>query len=172
MDEVGIFFWNIERLKDWYKIMFKQIYKLNRDDDLDLYFFRYLFFEDIKFFFFVFCLKSEMSYIDGEKVVKRLVMFFFLVCFFLLKLSLERNDWEFLDKKVDIRKYCVEFKSIYEYQLGKFFVLINEKMSLVISFILEIFLEIFGYIYFFNFYVVKRELDGVFGDFISLENER
>uniref|UniRef100_A0A2K5RDW9 Sorbin and SH3 domain containing 1 n=1 Tax=Cebus imitator TaxID=2715852 RepID=A0A2K5RDW9_CEBIM len=96
MDEVGIPLRNTERSKDWYKTMFKQIHKLNRDtpeenpyfptykfpelpeiqqtsedDDSDLYSPRYSFSEDTKSPLSVPRSKSEMSYIDGEKVVKR-----------------------------------------------------------------------------------------------------
>ncbi|XP_054359012.1 sorbin and SH3 domain-containing protein 1 isoform X5 [Pongo pygmaeus] len=179
MDEVGIPLRNTERSKDWYKTMFKQIHKLNRDtpeenpyfptykfpelpeiqqtseednpytptyqfpastpspksedDDSDLYSPRYSFSEDTKSPLSVPRSKSEMSYIDGEKVVKRSATLPLPARSSSLKTSPERNDWEPPDKKVDTRKYRAEPKSIYEYQPGKSSVLTNEKMSRDIS---------------------------------------
>nr|XP_024647509.1 sorbin and SH3 domain-containing protein 1 isoform X21 [Macaca nemestrina] len=183
MDEVGIplrvHLENTERSKDWYKTMFKQIHKLNRDtpeenpyfptykfpelpeiqqtseednpytptyqfpastpspksedDDSDLYSPRYSFSEDTKSPLSVPRSKSEMSYIDGEKVVKRSATLPLPARSSSLKSSPERNDWEPPDKKVDTRKYRAEPKSIYEYQPGKSSVLTNEKMSRDIS---------------------------------------
>ncbi|XP_004416940.1 PREDICTED: sorbin and SH3 domain-containing protein 1 isoform X1 [Odobenus rosmarus divergens] len=179
MDEVGIPLRNTERSKDWYKTMFKQIHKLNRDtpeenpyfptyqfpelpevqqnseednpytptyqfpastpspksedDDSDLYSPRYSFSEDTKSPLSVPRSKSEMSYIDGEKVVKRSATLPLPARSSSLKSSPERNDWEPPDKKVDTRKYRAEPKSIYDYQPGKSSVLTNEKMSRDIS---------------------------------------
>ncbi|XP_058553245.1 sorbin and SH3 domain-containing protein 1 isoform X28 [Neofelis nebulosa] len=158
MDEVGIPLRNTERSKDWYKTMFKQIHKLNRDtpeenpyfptyqfpelpeiqqnsedDDSDLYSPRYSFSEDTKSPLSVPRSKSEMSYIDGEKVVKRSATLPLPTRSSSLKSSPERNDWEPPDKKVDTRKYRAEPKSIYDYQPGKSSVLTNEKMSRDIS---------------------------------------
>ncbi|XP_051055815.1 sorbin and SH3 domain-containing protein 1 isoform X6 [Phodopus roborovskii] len=158
MDEVGIPLRNTERSKDWYKTMFKQIHKLNRDtpeenpyfptykfpelpeilqnsedDDSDLHTPRYSFSEDAKSPLFVPRSKSEMNYIDGEKVVKRSATLPLPTRSSSLKSSPERNDWEPPDKKVDTRKYRAEPKSIYEYQPGKSSVLTNEKMSRDIS---------------------------------------
>ncbi|XP_032347140.1 sorbin and SH3 domain-containing protein 1 isoform X22 [Camelus ferus] len=179
MDEVGIPLRNTERSKDWYKTMFKQIHKLNRDtpeenpyfptykfpelpeiqqnseednpytptyqfpastpspksedDDSDLYSPRYSFSEDTKSPVSVPRSKSEMNYIDGEKVVKRSATLPLPTRSSSLKSSPERNDWEPPDKKVDTRKYRAEPKSIYEYQPGKSSVLTNEKMSRDIS---------------------------------------
>ncbi|XP_032101365.1 sorbin and SH3 domain-containing protein 1 isoform X34 [Sapajus apella] len=225
MDEVGIPLRNTERSKDWYKTMFKQIHKLNRDtpeenpyfptykfpelpeiqqtsedDDSDLYSPRYSFSEDTKSPLSVPRSKSEMSYIDGEKVVKRSATLPLPARSSSLKLSPERNDWEPPDKKVDTRKYRAEPKSIYEYQPGKSSVLSNEKMSRdispeeidlknepwykffselefgkpssAISPTLEVSSETPGYIYSSNFHAVKRESDGAPGDLTSLENER
>ncbi|XP_063101258.1 sorbin and SH3 domain-containing protein 1 isoform X23 [Cavia porcellus] len=225
MDEVGIPLRNTERSKDWYKTMFKQIHKLNRDtpeenpyfptykfpelpeiqqnsedDDSDLYSPRYSFSEDTKSSLSVPRSKSEMSYIDGEKVVKRSATLPLPARSSSLKSSPERNDWEPPDKKVDTRKYRAEPKSIYEYQPGKSSVLNNEKMSRDISpeeidlknepwykFFSElefgkpsstvsptpdISSEPPGYIYSSNFHAVKRESDGAPGDLSSLENER
>ncbi|XP_006831239.1 PREDICTED: sorbin and SH3 domain-containing protein 1-like isoform X3 [Chrysochloris asiatica] len=133
MDEIGIPLRNTERSKDWYKTMFKQIHKLNRDDDSDLYSPRYSFSEDTKSPISVPRSKSEMNYIDGEKVVKRSATLPLPARSSSLKSSPERNDWEPPDKKVDTRKYRAEPKSIYEYQPGKSSVLTNEKMSRDIS---------------------------------------
>ncbi|XP_053438793.1 sorbin and SH3 domain-containing protein 1 isoform X32 [Nycticebus coucang] len=246
MDEVGIPLRNTERSKDWYKTMFKQIHKLNRDtpeenpyfptykfpelpeiqqtseednpytptyqfpastpspksedDDSDLYSPRYSFSEDTKSPLSVPRSKSEMSCIDGEKVVKRSATLPLPARSSSLKSSPERNDWEPPDKKVDTRKYRAEPKSIYEYQPGKSSVLTNEKMSRdispeeidlknepwykffselefgkpssAVSPTLEISSEPPGYIYSSNFHAVKRESDGAPGDLASLENER
>ncbi|XP_030796208.1 sorbin and SH3 domain-containing protein 1 isoform X31 [Rhinopithecus roxellana] len=250
MDEVGIplrvHLENTERSKDWYKTMFKQIHKLNRDtpeenpyfptykfpelpeiqqtseednpytptyqfpastpspksedDDSDLYSPRYSFSEDTKSPLSVPRSKSEMSYIDGEKVVKRSATLPLPARSSSLKSSPEKNDWEPPDKKVDTRKYRAEPKSIYEYQPGKSSVLTNEKMSRdispeeidlknepwykffselefgkpssAISPTPEISSETPGYIYSSNFHAVKRESDGASGDLTSLENER
>ncbi|XP_034881609.1 sorbin and SH3 domain-containing protein 1 isoform X22 [Mirounga leonina] len=200
MDEVGIPLRNTERSKDWYKTMFKQIHKLNRDEDSDLYSPRYSFSEDTKSPLSVPRSKSEMSYIDGEKVVKRSATLPLPARSSSLKSSPERNDWEPPDKKVDTRKYRAEPKSIYDYQPGKSSVLTNEKMSRdispeeidlknepwykffselefgkpssAISPSPEISSELPGYIYSSNFHAVKRESDGAPGDLTSLENER
>nr|XP_055202010.1 sorbin and SH3 domain-containing protein 1 isoform X16 [Nyctereutes procyonoides] len=172
MDEVGIPLRNTERSKDWYKTMFKQIHKLNRDDDSDLYSPRYSFSEDTKSPLSVPRSKSEMSYIDSEKVVKRSATLPLPARSSSLKSSPERNDWEPPDKKVDTRKYRAEPKSIYDYQPGKSSVLTNEKMSSAISPSPEISAELPGYLYSSNFHAVKRESDGAPGDLASLENER
>ncbi|XP_023367366.1 sorbin and SH3 domain-containing protein 1 isoform X5 [Otolemur garnettii] len=172
MDEVGIPLRNTERSKDWYKTMFKQIHKLNRDDDSDLYSPRYSFSEDTKTPLSVPRSKSEMSCIDGEKVVKRSATLPLPARSSSLKSSPERNDWEPPDKKVDTRKYRAEPKSIYEYQPGKSSVLTNEKMTSAVSPTPEISSEPPGYIYSSNFHAVKRESDGAPGDLASLENER
>ncbi|XP_032747820.1 sorbin and SH3 domain-containing protein 1 isoform X28 [Rattus rattus] len=225
MDEVGIPLRNTERSKDWYKTMFKQIHKLNRDtpeenpyfptykfpelpeiqqnsedDDSDLHSPRYSFSEDTKSPLSVPRSKSEMNYIDGEKVVKRSATLPLPARSSSLKSSPERNDWEPPDKKVDTRKYRAEPKSIYEYQPGKSSVLTNEKMSRDISpeeidlknepwykFFSElefgrpssavsptpdITSEPPGYIYSSDFHAVKRESDGTPGGLASLENER
>uniref|UniRef100_A0A8C3X5R7 Sorbin and SH3 domain containing 1 n=1 Tax=Catagonus wagneri TaxID=51154 RepID=A0A8C3X5R7_9CETA len=157
-DEVGIPLRNTERSKDWYKTMFKQIHKLSRDtpeenpyfptykfpelpeiqqnsedDDSDLYSPRYSFSEDTKSPLSVPRSKSEMNYIDAEKVVKRSATLPLPTRSSSLKSSPERNDWEPPDKKVDTRKYRAEPKSIYDYQPGKSSVLTNEKMSRDIS---------------------------------------
>uniref|UniRef100_A0A8B9YRK7 Sorbin and SH3 domain containing 1 n=1 Tax=Bos mutus grunniens TaxID=30521 RepID=A0A8B9YRK7_BOSMU len=172
MDEVGIPLRNTERSKDWYKTMFKQIHKLNRDDDSDLYSPRYSFSEDTKSPLSVPRSKSEMSCIDGEKVVKRSATLPLPTRSSSLKSSPERTDWEPPDKKVDTRKYRAEPRSIYEYQPGKSSVLTNEKMSSAVSPTPDISSEPPGYVYSSNFHAVKRESDGALGDLTSLENER
>ncbi|XP_073650263.1 sorbin and SH3 domain-containing protein 1 isoform X10 [Tursiops truncatus] len=172
MDGVGIPLRNTERSKDWYKTMFKQIHKLNRDDDSDLYSPRYSFSEDTKSPLSVPRSKSEMNYIDGEKVVKRSATLPLPTRSSSLKSSPERNDWEPPDKKADTRKYRAEPRSIYEYQPGKSSVLTNEKMSSAVSPTPEISSEPPGYVYSSNFHAVKRESDGAPGDLTSLENER
>ncbi|XP_036684905.1 sorbin and SH3 domain-containing protein 1 isoform X25 [Balaenoptera musculus] len=225
MDDVGIPLRNTERSKDWYKTMFKQIHKLNRDtpeenpyfptyqfpelpeiqqnsedDDSDLYSPRYSFSEDTKSPLSVPRSKSEMNYIDGEKVVKRSATLPLPTRSSSLKSSPERNDWEPPDKKADTRKYRAEPRSIYEYQPGRSSVLTNEKMSRdispeeidlknepwykffselefgkpssAVSPTPEISSEPPGYVYSSNFHAVKRESDGAPGDLTSLENER
>ncbi|XP_051002472.1 sorbin and SH3 domain-containing protein 1 isoform X36 [Acomys russatus] len=172
MDEVGIPLRNTERSKDWYKTMFKQIHKLNRDDDSDLHSPRYSFSDDTKSPLSVPRSKSEMNYIDGEKVVKRSATLPLPARSSSLKSSPERNDWEPPDKKVDTRKYRAEPKSIYDYQPGKSSVLTNEKMSSAVSPTPDITSEPPGYIYSSNFHAVKRDSDGTPGGLASLENER
>ncbi|XP_030106680.1 sorbin and SH3 domain-containing protein 1 isoform X31 [Mus musculus] len=171
-DEVGIPLRNTERSKDWYKTMFKQIHKLNRDDDSDVHSPRYSFSDDTKSPLSVPRSKSEMNYIEGEKVVKRSATLPLPARSSSLKSSPERNDWEPPDKKVDTRKYRAEPKSIYEYQPGKSSVLTNEKMSSAVSPTPDITSEPPGYIYSSNFHAVKRESDGTPGGLASLENER
>ncbi|XP_009976299.1 PREDICTED: sorbin and SH3 domain-containing protein 1-like, partial [Tauraco erythrolophus] len=96
VDDIGIPLRNTDRSKDWYKTMFKQIHKLNRDtpeenpycptyifpelpeiqqktedEDSDSYSPRYSYSEDSKTQLSVPRSKSEMDNIDSEKVVKR-----------------------------------------------------------------------------------------------------
>ncbi|XP_043844479.1 sorbin and SH3 domain-containing protein 1 isoform X18 [Dromiciops gliroides] len=200
MDEVGIPLRNTERSKDWYKTMFKQIHKLNRDDDSELYSPRYSYSEDSRIPFSVPRSKSEMEYIDAEKVVKRSATLPLPSRSTSLKSSPERNDWEPPDKKVDTRKYRAEPKSIYEYQPGKSSVLTNEKMTRDISpeeidlknepwykFFSELEFgrpttrvsptpetaaEHSAYSYSPNIHAVKRESEMAPGDSTGLENER
>ncbi|XP_072482146.1 sorbin and SH3 domain-containing protein 1 isoform X19 [Notamacropus eugenii] len=246
MDEVGIPLRNTERSKDWYKTMFKQIHKLNRDtpeenpyfptykfpelpeiqqkpeednpysptyqfpastpspksedDDSELYSPRYSYSEDSRTPFSVPRSKSEMEYIDAEKVVKRSATLPLPSRSTSLKSSPERNDWEPPDKKVDTRKYRAEPKSIYEYQPGKSSVLTNEKMTRDISpeeidlknepwykFFSELEFgrpntrisptpetaaERSAYSYSPNIHAVKRESEMAPGDSTGLENER
>ncbi|XP_074089417.1 sorbin and SH3 domain-containing protein 1 isoform X43 [Macrotis lagotis] len=246
MDEVGIPLRNTERSKDWYKTMFKQIHKLNRDtteenpyfptykfpelpeiqqkpeednpysptyqfpastpspksedDDSELYSPRYSYSEDSRIPFSVPRSKSEMEYIEAEKVVKRSATLPLPSRSTSLKSSPERNDWEPPDKKVDTRKYRAEPKSIYEYQPGKSSVLTNEKMTRDISpeeidlknepwykFFSELEFgrpntrvsptpettaERSAYSYSPNIHAVKKESEMAPGDSTGLENER
>uniref|UniRef100_A0A8C3Y9L1 Sorbin and SH3 domain containing 1 n=1 Tax=Catharus ustulatus TaxID=91951 RepID=A0A8C3Y9L1_CATUS len=152
VDDIGIPLRNTDRSKDWYKTMFKQIHKLNRDnpeenpycptytfpelpeiqqktedEDSDSCSPRYSYSEDSKTQ--VPRSKSEMDNIDSEKVVKRSATLPLPNRTSSLKSSPERTDWEPPDKKVDTRKYRAEPRSIYDYQPGKSSVLNNEKMS-------------------------------------------
>ncbi|KAM6347081.1 sorbin and SH3 domain-containing protein 1 [Alca torda] len=128
VDDIGIPLRNTDRSKDWYKTMFKQIHKLNRDEDSDSYSPRYSYSEDSRTQLSVPRSKSEMDNIDSEKVVKRSATLPLPNRTSSLKSSPERTDWEPPDKKVDTRKYRAEPKSIYDYQPGKSSVLNNEKM--------------------------------------------
>ncbi|XP_074089416.1 sorbin and SH3 domain-containing protein 1 isoform X42 [Macrotis lagotis] len=172
MDEVGIPLRNTERSKDWYKTMFKQIHKLNRDDDSELYSPRYSYSEDSRIPFSVPRSKSEMEYIEAEKVVKRSATLPLPSRSTSLKSSPERNDWEPPDKKVDTRKYRAEPKSIYEYQPGKSSVLTNEKMNTRVSPTPETTAERSAYSYSPNIHAVKKESEMAPGDSTGLENER
>ncbi|XP_062435823.1 sorbin and SH3 domain-containing protein 1 isoform X26 [Rhea pennata] len=133
VDDIGIPLRNTERSKDWYKTMFKQIHKLNRDEDSDSYSPRYSYSEDTRAQPSVPRSRSEMDNIDSEKVVKRSATLPLPTRTSSLKSSPERNDWEPPDKKVDTRKYRAEPRSIYDYQPGKSSVLNNEKMTRDIS---------------------------------------
>ncbi|NWV13821.1 SRBS1 protein, partial [Ptilonorhynchus violaceus] len=158
VDDIGIPLRNTDRSKDWYKTMFKQIHKLNRDnpeenpycptyifpelpeiqqktedEDSDSYSPRYSYSEDSRTQLSVPRSKSEMDNIDSEKVVKRSATLPLPNRTSSLKASPERTDWEPPDKKVDTRKYRAEPRSIYDYQPGKSSVLNNEKMTRDIS---------------------------------------
>ncbi|NWZ57506.1 SRBS1 protein, partial [Haliaeetus albicilla] len=158
VDDIGIPLRNTDRSKDWYKTMFKQIHKLNRDtpeenpycptyifpelpeiqqktedEDSDSYSPHYSYSEDSKTQLSVPRSKSEMDNIDSEKVVKRSATLPLPNRTSSLKSSPERTDWEPPDKKVDTRKYRAEPRSIYDYQPGKSSVLNNEKMTRDIS---------------------------------------
>ncbi|XP_075278931.1 sorbin and SH3 domain-containing protein 1 isoform X18 [Opisthocomus hoazin] len=158
IDDIGIPLRNTDRSKDWYKTMFKQIHKLNRDtpeenpycptyifpelpetqqktedEDSDSYSPRYSYSEDSRSQLSVPRSKSEMDNIDSEKVVKRSATLPLPNRTSSLKSSPERTDWEPPDKKVDTRKYRAEPRSIYDYQPGKSSVLNNEKMTRDIS---------------------------------------
>ncbi|XP_042673909.1 sorbin and SH3 domain-containing protein 1 isoform X16 [Centrocercus urophasianus] len=154
VDDIGIPLRNTDRSKDWYKTMFKQIHKLNREDnpysptyqfpastpspisedeDSDSYSPRYSYCEDTRSQPSVPRSKSEMDHIDSEKVFKRSATLPLPNRTSLLKSSPERTDWEPPDKKVDTRKYRAEPRSIYDYQPGKSSVLNSEKMTRDIS---------------------------------------
>ncbi|NWX85095.1 SRBS1 protein, partial [Nothoprocta pentlandii] len=158
VDDIGIPLRNTERSKDWYKTMFKQIHKLNRDtpeenpycptyvfpelpeiqqkpedEDSDSYSPRYSYSEDSKTQPSVPRSRSEMDNIDSEKVFKRSATLPLPARTSSLKSTPERTDWEPPDKKVDTRKYRAEPRSIYDYKPGKSSVLNNEKMTLDIS---------------------------------------
>ncbi|XP_052532892.1 sorbin and SH3 domain-containing protein 1 isoform X27 [Tympanuchus pallidicinctus] len=154
IDDIGIPLRNTDRSKDWYKTMFKQIHKLNREDnpysptyqfpastpspisedeDSDSYSPRYSYCEDTRSQPSVPRSKSEMDHIDSEKVFKRSATLPLPNRTSLLKSSPERTDWEPPDKKVDTRKYRAEPRSIYDYQPGKSSVLNSEKMTRDIS---------------------------------------
>ncbi|XP_071604159.1 sorbin and SH3 domain-containing protein 1 isoform X31 [Heliangelus exortis] len=158
IDDIGIPLRNTDRSKDWYKTMFKQIHKLNRDtpeenpycptyifpelpeiqqktedEDSDSYSPRYSYSENSRTQLSVPRSKSEMDSIDPEKVVKRSATLPLPNRTSSLKASPERTDWEPPDKKVDTRKYRAEPRSIYDYQPGKSSVLNNEKMTRDIS---------------------------------------
>ncbi|NWW42973.1 SRBS1 protein, partial [Pedionomus torquatus] len=158
VDDIGIPLRNTDRSKDWYKTMFKQIHKLNRDtpeenpycptyifpelpeiqqktedEDSDSYSPRYSYSEDSKTQLSVPRSRSEMDNIDSEKVVKRSATLPLPNRTSSLKSSPERTDWEPPDKKVDTRKYRAEPRSIYDYQPGRSSVLNNEKMTRDIS---------------------------------------
>ncbi|NXI58787.1 SRBS1 protein, partial [Chloroceryle aenea] len=158
VDDIGIPLRNTDRSKDWYKTMFKQIHKLNRDtpeenpycptyifpelpeiqqknedEDSDSYSPRYSYSEDSRTQLSVPRSKSETDHIDSEKVVKRSATLPLPNRTSSLKSSPERTDWEPPDKKVDTRKYRAEPRSIYDYQPGKSSVLNNEKMTRDIS---------------------------------------
>nr|XP_021139982.1 sorbin and SH3 domain-containing protein 1 isoform X16 [Columba livia] len=133
VDDIGIPLRNTDRSKDWYKTMFKQIHKINRDEDSDSYSPRYSYSEDSRTQLSVPRSKSEMDNIDSDKVVKRSATLPLPNRISSRKSSPERTDWEPPDKKVDTRKYRAEPRSIYDYQPGKSSVLNNEKMTRDIS---------------------------------------
>ncbi|XP_019411305.1 PREDICTED: sorbin and SH3 domain-containing protein 1 isoform X22 [Crocodylus porosus] len=131
--DIGIPLRNTDRSKDWYKTMFKQIHKLTKDEDSDSSYPHYSYSEDTRTQPSVPRSKSAMDNIDTEKVIRRSATLPLPTRTSSLKSSLERNDWEPPDKKVDTRKYRAEPKSIYDYQPGKSSVLNNEKMTRDIS---------------------------------------
>ncbi|XP_032046725.1 sorbin and SH3 domain-containing protein 1 isoform X29 [Aythya fuligula] len=133
VDDIGIPLRNTDRSKDWYKTMFKQIHKLNRDEDSDSYSPRYSYSDETRSQPSVPRSKSEMDNIDSEKVFKRSATLPLPNRSSSRKSSPERTDWEPPDKKVDTRKYRAEPRSIYDYQPGKSSVLNSEKMTRDIS---------------------------------------
>ncbi|XP_019358009.1 PREDICTED: sorbin and SH3 domain-containing protein 1 isoform X18 [Gavialis gangeticus] len=105
----------------------------SEDEDSDSSYPHYSFSEDTRTQPSVPRSKSAMDNIDTEKVIRRSATLPLPTRTSSLKSSLERNDWEPPDKKVDTRKYRAEPKSIYDYQPGKSSVLNNEKMTRDIS---------------------------------------
>ncbi|XP_072725787.1 sorbin and SH3 domain-containing protein 1 isoform X13 [Ciconia boyciana] len=173
VDDIGIPLRNTDRSKDWYKTMFKQIHKLNRDEDSDSYSPRYSYSEDSRTQLSVPRSKSETDNIDSEKVVKRSATLPLPNRTSSLKSSPERTDWEPPDKKVDTRKYRAEPRSIYDYQPGKSSVLNNEKMNTAGVTPLETSTDHSSYsTYSPNYHAVKRESEPALGDPAGLENER
>ncbi|XP_072787617.1 sorbin and SH3 domain-containing protein 1 isoform X23 [Taeniopygia guttata] len=171
VDDIGIPLRNTDRSKDWYKTMFKQIHKLNRDEDSDSFSPRYSYSEDSRTQ--VPRSKSEMDNIDSEKVVKRSATLPLPNRTSSLKSSPERTDWEPPDKKVDTRKYRAEPRSIYDYQPGKSSVLNNEKMNTAGVTPLESSTDHSSYsTYSPNYHAVKKESELAVGDPAALENER
>uniref|UniRef100_A0A8C3LZQ1 Sorbin and SH3 domain containing 1 n=1 Tax=Chrysolophus pictus TaxID=9089 RepID=A0A8C3LZQ1_CHRPC len=160
---------NRDRSKDWYKTMFKQIHKLNRDEDSDSYSPRYSYCEDTRSQPSVPRSKSEMDHIDSEKVFKRSATLPLPNRTSSLKSSPERTDWEPPDKKVDTRKYRAEPRSIYDYQPGKSSVLNSEKMVIPSS---EPPVNLGNSTYSPNYHAAKRDSEPALGDLAGLENER
>uniref|UniRef100_UPI00398F5A01 sorbin and SH3 domain-containing protein 1 isoform X44 n=1 Tax=Pristiophorus japonicus TaxID=55135 RepID=UPI00398F5A01 len=124
---------NVERPKDWYKTMFKQIHKVSKDDDLEYYSPRYLYSEDMKSQTIVPRSKSAMDSIDTEIIARRSVTLPLPTRSSSLKPLSERNEWRPLDKKVDTRRYRAEPRSIFDYEPGKSSVLAHEKTNRDIS---------------------------------------
>ncbi|XP_059802225.1 sorbin and SH3 domain-containing protein 1-like isoform X4 [Hypanus sabinus] len=141
---------NVERPKDWYKTMFKQIHKVSKeketytptyvfseiakreileDDELDDYSSRYPFSEDVKSQTFVPRSKSAMDTSDSETIERRSATLPLPTRSSSLKPLSERNNWGPLDKKVDTRRYRAEPKSIFDYEPGKSSVLAHEKTN-------------------------------------------
>ncbi|XP_078386701.1 sorbin and SH3 domain-containing protein 1 isoform X24 [Cetorhinus maximus] len=118
---------NVERPKDWYKTMFKQIHKVSKDDDLEYYSPRYHYSEEMKSQTFVPRSKSVGDAIDSEIVERRSATLPLPTRSSSLKPLSERNEWGPLDKKVDTRRYRAEPKSIFDYEPGKSSVLAHEK---------------------------------------------
>ncbi|XP_043534605.1 sorbin and SH3 domain-containing protein 1-like isoform X8 [Chiloscyllium plagiosum] len=143
---------NVERPKDWYKTMFKQIHKVSKDtpeenpyhptysfpelpecqqkredDDVEYYSPRYHYSEDMKGQTVVPRSKSAGDTIDLEMTERRSATLPLPTRSSSLKPLSERNDWGPLDKKVDTRKYRAEPRSIFDYEPGKSSVLAHEK---------------------------------------------
>ncbi|XP_030059325.1 sorbin and SH3 domain-containing protein 1 isoform X9 [Microcaecilia unicolor] len=129
VDDMSIPLRNTERSKDWYKTMFKQIHRLNRDDDSDSFPKRHSFSDEYP----VPHSKSEITMSNTEEILPRSVTYPLSTRSSSLKLKHERNDWEPQDKKVDTRRYRAEPKSIYEYQPGKSSAVTHENMHQDVS---------------------------------------
>uniref|UniRef100_UPI00398F3E50 sorbin and SH3 domain-containing protein 1 isoform X46 n=1 Tax=Pristiophorus japonicus TaxID=55135 RepID=UPI00398F3E50 len=164
---------NVERPKDWYKTMFKQIHKVSKDDDLEYYSPRYLYSEDMKSQTIVPRSKSAMDSIDTEIIARRSVTLPLPTRSSSLKPLSERNEWRPLDKKVDTRRYRAEPRSIFDYEPGKSSVLAHEKTSTALNSPLEISSERSTYSVFApNYHTVRRQSEPGTGEPISQESER
>ncbi|XP_058044957.1 sorbin and SH3 domain-containing protein 1 isoform X18 [Ahaetulla prasina] len=130
LDSIGIPLRNSERSKDWYKIMFKQIHRLTKDEDSESYFPQDSFGQEVTAQTSVPRSKSENDTINTDKIMKRSATLPLPARSSSLK---ERNDWEPPDKKIDSRKHWAEPKSIYEYRPGMSSVLNNETLPRDIS---------------------------------------
>ncbi|XP_032087465.1 sorbin and SH3 domain-containing protein 1 isoform X17 [Thamnophis elegans] len=128
LDSIGIPLRNSERSKDWYKIMFKQIHRLTKDEDSDSYFPQDYF--DKEGETSVPRSKSENDTINTDKIMKRSATLPLPTRSSSLK---ERNDWEPPDKKIDSRKHWADPRSIYDYRPGMSSVLDNETLPRDIS---------------------------------------
>ncbi|XP_063163659.1 sorbin and SH3 domain-containing protein 1 isoform X6 [Candoia aspera] len=133
LDPIGIPLRNTERSKDWYKIMFKQIHRLTKDEDSDSYFPQDSFGKESRAQTSVPRSKSENDTISTDKIMKRSATLPLPARSSSLKSDSERNDWEPPDKKVHTRKCRAEPKSIYEYRPGMSSVLDNETLPRDIS---------------------------------------
>nr|XP_016851758.1 PREDICTED: sorbin and SH3 domain-containing protein 1 isoform X24 [Anolis carolinensis] len=105
----------------------------SEDEDSDSCVPQYSFYKDTRSQNSVPRSKSENDTNTPEKVVRRSATLPLPARSSSLKGSVERNDWEPPDKKVDTRKYYAEPKSIYEYQPGKSSFLDNEHLTRDIS---------------------------------------
>uniref|UniRef100_A0A803TSG3 Sorbin and SH3 domain containing 1 n=1 Tax=Anolis carolinensis TaxID=28377 RepID=A0A803TSG3_ANOCA len=101
----------------------------SEDEDSDSCVPQYSFYKDTRSQNSVPRSKSENDTNTPEKVVRRSATLPLPARSSSLKGSVERNDWEPPDKKVDTRKYYAEPKSIYEYQPGKSSFLDNEHLT-------------------------------------------
>uniref|UniRef100_A0A670YFH9 Sorbin and SH3 domain containing 1 n=1 Tax=Pseudonaja textilis TaxID=8673 RepID=A0A670YFH9_PSETE len=128
LDSIGIPLRNSERSKDWYKIMFKQIHRLTKDEDSDSYFPQDSFGKEVTAQTSVPRSKCENYTINTDKIMKRSATLPLPARSSSFKSNSERNDWEPPDKKIDSRKHWAEPKSIYEYRPGMSSVLDNETL--------------------------------------------
>uniref|UniRef100_A0A670YQ36 Sorbin and SH3 domain containing 1 n=1 Tax=Pseudonaja textilis TaxID=8673 RepID=A0A670YQ36_PSETE len=133
LDSIGIPLRNSERSKDWYKIMFKQIHRLTKDEDSDSYFPQDSFGKEVTAQTSVPRSKCENYTINTDKIMKRSATLPLPARSSSFKSNSERNDWEPPDKKIDSRKHWAEPKSIYEYRPGMSSVLDNETLPRDIS---------------------------------------
>ncbi|XP_072138545.1 sorbin and SH3 domain-containing protein 1 isoform X32 [Mobula birostris] len=164
---------NVERPKDWYKTMFKQIHKVNKDDELDDYSSRYPYSEDVKSQTFVPRSKSAMDTSDSETIERRSATLPLPTRSSSLKPLSERNNWGPLDKKVDTRRYRAEPKSIFDYEPGKSSVLAHEKTSTSLNSALEIPSERSTYSAFSpSYHAVSQPSEVGTGESVTQDNER